>query len=91
MIQPYRHEALGCINAIQGLKKLRLLEVVLPCDLTPGFPHPRDAWESQVEGHAIAVLGNIRGHTKVLKMISIGSSYSHVEIRDVKIHTVTVP
>ena len=85
MIQPYRHEALGCINAIQGLKKLRLLEVVLP------RTHPRDA-SSRLEGHAIVVLGNIRGHTKVLKMISLGSSHSHVEVHgDVKIHTVTVP
>ena len=87
--QPHCFRVLECISAVQGLKKLRLLEVVLPRVLTLNYP--RDAWESQMKEHAVAVLGKIRGHAKVLKMISIGSSYSRVEIRDVVTQIITVP
>jgi len=80
-----------CISAVQGLRKLRLLEVVLPCPLNFGYRHPRHVWESKMKEHAIAVLGNIRGHTKVLKMISVGSFYSWANIRNVETQIITVP
>ena len=88
-IQPYFNTVLKCIDAVQGLRRLRLLEVVLPRVLTLNYP--RDVWESQMKDHAVAVLGKIRGHAKVLKMISIGSSYSRVEIRDVATQIIMVP
>jgi hypothetical protein len=41
--------------------------------------------------HAITVLGNIRGHTKVLRMISMGDFSRWGDIRDVETQIVAVP
>ena len=67
-MQPYGFHVARCISAAQGFVKLRLLEVVLPCRLGSYCPDPRPVWESRMEEHVIAVLGNIRGHTKSLKI-----------------------
>ena len=55
--------------------KLRLLEVVLSraVDWDSSNSEPRPVWESLMKDHAITVLGNIHGHAKVLKMISVGN------------------
>jgi hypothetical protein len=41
--------------------------------------------------HAVAVLGNIRGHTKVLKMISMGDFSRWEDIRDIETQAIAVP
>ena len=41
--------------------------------------------------HATAVLGDIRGHAKVFKMITLCGSYRFLWTREIEIQTVTVP
>lgn len=90
VMQPDRYETPKCISAAQGLRKLRLLEVVLPRFLSYRRPL-RHVWDTQMKEHAITVLGNIDGHTKVLKMTSIGSSCSPMDIHDVETQAITIP
>lgn len=88
--QPRSAELASCISAVQGFKKLRLLEVVLPH--SPHTPHlPQLAWESQTKEHAVTVLEKISGHTKMLKMISIGSSSTLIDVRDAGTQITTIP
>ena len=90
-IQPYGFQTLDCISAVQGFRKLRLLEVVLPCRSDTYFPHTRPVWESVMKEHAIIVLRGIHGHIKVLKMISIGGFPRWEDIHDAETQVIAVP
>ena len=89
MIQPAHSRVFECISAVQGLRKLRLLEVVLPF-ASPLFYQQRFR-RSGMKEHATAVLGDIRGHAKVFKMITLCGSYRFLWTREIEIQTVTVP
>ena len=80
VIQPRFLEIADCVSAAQGFKKLRLLEVFLP------HFHCHSLWELQREKN---FLGNVRGHAKVLKTISIRPYDSSAYICDVETRTTT--
>ena len=80
-----------CIDAAQGFVKLRLLEVILPCGLDFYCPDLGPVWESRMEEHAITALGNICGHTKSFKMISISDSPRQEIIHNAETQIIAVP
>ena len=89
-MQPHYNIVFECIGAVQGFRRLRLLEIVLPIYLP--IPYRPRVLGSQVQEQAAAVLGNIRGHAKVLKVIYIGGPYRVMEVRDIDlIQTTTIP
>jgi len=90
-MQPYCFQVPECINPVQDFEKLRLLELVLPCRLDFYSSDPRPVWEARIKERATTVLGNIHGHTKSLKMISVGGFPRWENIHDVETQRIEVP
>jgi hypothetical protein len=89
--QPYSFQLTHCITVAQGFKKLRLLEVILSCRLEFYSSNLRPIGESRMKEHAVTVLDNIHGHTKVLKIISMDNFSRWEDIRDIETQIITVP
>ena len=90
-MQPYSFQLPDCLAAVQGLSKLRVLEVVLPSTHDRYCQDSRPAWESRMKEHAITVLGNIQGHAKVLKMTSTDVLSRWEDIRDPATQITVIP
>ena len=79
------------VSVARGFVKRRLLEVVLSCRLESYCPDPRPVWESRMKEYVISVLGNIRGHSKLLKTIFISDSPRREIIRNAETRIMAVP
>ena len=76
---------------------VRPFSFLLPDCTTPApFPAgsiftPQTRWGSRTEGHLTVVLGNIRKHIKVLKMVSIGDFPRWEDVRGLETQIVALP